>query len=436
MLCEECGTLARLVLPKPDTKYTRSAYGHDHPAQPGITERIPTTKAIHQKAKENVFTSAANNMVMTQGTVDLGAPAATRPVPVNVGSANYQRSMGRPTAPTDLEFDIDMAWVDPDFLRKDLRVSGARHLIFATSTQLDLLSTASTIFFDDTFKVMSPPFYQLFSVHAFLHDTNGQEMKQVPLIFALMSRRRKKDYKAVLRAVLELAPLLAPEMVTDFEDAIRRAAAHALPDVAVHGFNFHFSQALLRQVGELGLKRAYCKQGIVQDYIKLLFALPYLPKEHIRSTFNRIAEWAHDALKPLISYVDKQWFHKFTPGDWCVYRQTTCTNNDVEGWHNRLNMKARTANLNFYVLVQLLKGESNMVPLQCQLLKEDKIKKWQPKQTAATQGNLWKLWKQHRKRDISTHQLLKQLGHVAAPTEVKKWYPPQPRLSRDLLVPG
>ena len=147
-----------------------------------------------------------------QGTVDLEAPAATRPVPVNVvRSANYQQSKGRPTAPTDFEFDIDMAWVDLDFLRKDLCVSGARHLIFATSTQLDLLSTASTIFCDTTFKVVSPSFYQLFSVHAFLHDTNGQEVKQVPLVFALMSRRCKKDNKAVFRAVLELAPSLATE---------------------------------------------------------------------------------------------------------------------------------------------------------------------------------------------------------------------------------
>ena len=143
------------------------------------------------------------------------------------------------------------------------------------------------------------------------------------------------DYKAVFRAVLELAPSLAPEeMVTDFEEAIWRAAAHAQPDVAVRGCNFHFSQALLRQVSELGLKRAYCKQGVVQDYIKLLFALPYLPKEHIRPTFYRIAEGANDALKPLITYVEKQWFHKFTPEDWCVYRHTLRTNNDVEGWHN------------------------------------------------------------------------------------------------------
>ena len=48
-----------------------------------------------------------------------------------------------------------------------------------------------------------------------------------------MPRRRKKGYKAKFRAVLELAPSLALEvMVTDFEEAVWRVAAHALPDIA------------------------------------------------------------------------------------------------------------------------------------------------------------------------------------------------------------
>ena len=129
--------------------------GHEYSirSRPPCATWHRTTKAIHQKSKENVFTLAANIVEeVMQGNVDLEAPAATRPIPVNVvRSANYQRSKGRPTAPTDLEFDIDMAWVDPDFLKKD------HHLIFATSTQLDLLSTGSTIFCNATFKVMSPP---------------------------------------------------------------------------------------------------------------------------------------------------------------------------------------------------------------------------------------------------------------------------------------
>jgi hypothetical protein len=57
----------------------------------------------------------------------------------------------------------------------------------------------------------------------------------------------------------------------------------------------------------------------------------------------------------------------------------TCTNNNVEGWHNRLNTKAHHAQLPFYVLVpKLLKElEAKLLPiqrkhtrqLQCQLFK-------------------------------------------------------------------
>ena len=75
-------------------QYTRTPYGHDHPAQPGIAERIRMTKNIHKKAKENIFTSAAalvEDVMLTD--VDLDAPADTRPVPTNVTrSANYPYS--------------------------------------------------------------------------------------------------------------------------------------------------------------------------------------------------------------------------------------------------------------------------------------------------------------------------------------------------------
>ena len=227
---------------------------------------------------------------------------------------------------------MDAAWAPPDFLRKEVRVDEARHMLFRTDKQLELLSSATTVYFDATFKVVSPPFYQLFSLHAFLQDGDGREVKQVPHVFVMMSRRRKKVYKAVLRAIQELCPSLAPqEVVADFELAVWKAMVKVFPDTVVRSCNFHFSQALLRHVGELGLQRAYRTQGAVQECIKLLFALPYLPKEHIRSAFDRIASAATEQLQPVVDYVQRQWLTTFVPEDWCVYRQTVRTNNHVEG---------------------------------------------------------------------------------------------------------
>lgn len=81
------------------------------------------------------------------------------------------------------------------FFRKDIVIGQSRHLIFATSKQLDLLTNAKTWYIDGTFKVISKPFYQLLSVHSFVKS--GEDMKQLPLCFILMSDKKKKSYKKV-----------------------------------------------------------------------------------------------------------------------------------------------------------------------------------------------------------------------------------------------
>ena len=44
------------------------------------------------------------------------------------------------------------------------------------------------------------------------------------------------------------------------------------------------------------------------------------------------------------------------------------TNNDAEGWHNRLNQKIRVAHPNFYKLVEHLYYESRLLPLHVTLV--------------------------------------------------------------------
>ena len=127
---------------------------------------------------------------------------------------------------------------------------------------------------------------------------------------------------------------------------------------------------------------AYNYVDAVHNYIRMLFALPYLPVDHIIRSFDEIAAVANDQLLPLVDYVRSTWMlGQWSPEDWCVYKRYIRTNDDVEGWHNRLNLKAQRGNLQLYLLIQLLHSEAKLVPLQKLLITEDKLRRQQRKET-------------------------------------------------------
>ena len=117
-------------------------------------------------------------------------------VTLQVRIANRVRQRERPADPVDLHFDVDMRHVPDNFLKRDIKVGHQRHLLFATDLQLSLLANAKTWYVDGTFFVVKAPFTQLFSIHAYVKSDGV--VKQVPLVFTLMSSRRRKDYKKVI----------------------------------------------------------------------------------------------------------------------------------------------------------------------------------------------------------------------------------------------
>ena len=106
------------------------------------------------------------------------------------------------------------------FLQTDVRVGERRHLVFATPSQLNLLAKAKTWYMDATFKVVKSPSTQLFSIHAFVKQ--DEDIKQLPLAYALMSGKRRRNYKKVLQAILDLLPheIVIEAAVADFETAL------------------------------------------------------------------------------------------------------------------------------------------------------------------------------------------------------------------------
>ena len=208
-------------------------------------------------------------------------------------NANYHRRKKRPRHPQDLDFDIQDKHVAEDFMRCDLRVDGERHLIFATDILL-ILSQAKTWYIDATFHIVQRPFYQLFTINVFVRQEDS--LKHLPMIQVVMSRRLFSRL-----AGSERSAATSPTHPTDCDGFWRCSMA----------------SGMWRHVW---------------------------PAQHIEPMFRRLQDEA--MTEPLIQfadYVNRTWMSCAqtirTPDSWSVYRLSIRTNNDIEGWHNRLKSR-------------------------------------------------------------------------------------------------
>ena len=179
-----------------------------------------------------------------------------------------------------MDFELDLQALRQEFLRADIKLRNLRHLVFASDAQLRFLSSAKTWYVDGTFRVARRPFTQRLSINAFVKS--GDNAKQLPLVFVVMSGKKKKDYKKVilvyqinettnmlndvndrlelnmaisfqLKVLQEILGLLPQEpsvrkVTLDFEKAVWAALRIVLPEVELQGCAFHWTQAIWRKV--------------------------------------------------------------------------------------------------------------------------------------------------------------------------------------------
>ena len=215
------------------------------------------------------------------------------------------------------------------------------------SDMISILSEAKNWYIDATFKVIHKPFTQLFSIHAFVKS--GESAKQIPLLFAIISGKRKQDYVGVFSATKTFLPAVNVKTITlDFEAAMWQAVAEVFPTVTRLGCFFHWSQAIWYKVQELGLQPASMSDENTHTYIRKLLSLPYLPAEHIAPIFEKLQKKAvTQPLQELTNYIASTWLgNPLWPSlSWSVFGRVIRTNNDVEGWHRHLNQKAKKGQL-------------------------------------------------------------------------------------------
>lgn len=143
--------------------------------------------------------------------------------------------------------------------------------------------------------------------------------------------------------------------------------------------------------------------------LRKVFALPLLPHQDIRQAFSKIEE-KNDSNDPrldgILQYVRTTWVDSevWPVTSWSVFGRSIRTNNDVEGWHARLNRRAKKGSLSFYLLIDLLIREAKDIPTQCKLVKERKLKRHQTSLSKQMQGRLQKLWAEYAANERTTSQ--------------------------------
>lgn len=396
--------------------FTVGKNAHNHSPLAALKTVRQVVAQIKAAAQSNVFEPAGNVVDNVLSEIDSSKPLHIMPSIRNLSrAANHHRRRLRPKEPTTLSFDLDREYIQADFIIDDIKSGQQRHLLFASSHMLSLLGKAKRWYVDGTFKVVKAPFAQLYSFHTFVRHDGG--IKQVPLCFVLMSSRRKSDYKAVLRSLMNKFPtkVSVKEIISDFEASFWSAVKKVLPNVKHKGCVFHWTQAVWRHMQHVGLAAAYLAKDTIHRYCRRILSLPFLPASDIPAAFSHIKERATShQLLAVINYVEATWIQSslWPPQCWSIYRSFVRTNNDVESWHARLNRKAVSGTVPLYKLIDLLYKESLMVELSMKLLSGSKGMRKQRKTSKHVQSRLESLWNDFAAGNLTRNDLLKSCSRI------------------------
>ena len=144
-------------------------------------------------------------------------------------------------------------------------------------------------------------------------------------------------------------------------------------------------------------------------------ALPFLPHEWIPLVFNQMkTKNEQQPLDALYNYIDRYWMGgMFKPEQWTVYQRRIRTNNDAEGYHNKLNSKAKNAGLNLYKLIALLHEEAVDVEYTCRFVREGLVQRRERGQEL--NDKIMDAWTRFKEGDLSAKQLLQECSKLNGP---------------------
>jgi len=139
------------------------------------------------------------------------------------------------------------------------------------------------LYMDATFKSCPQPYNQMFAIQGDYHG------RVLPFVTVLMTKSTIGDYRHALQAIKRKEFCLTGHnwdpmaIVVDFEQSLITAVETELPNTRTEMCYFHFNQSLWHRIQELGLARAYKRDDNLQQIMRKVMALGFLPLALVRN---------------------------------------------------------------------------------------------------------------------------------------------------------
>ncbi|KAG0411175.1 hypothetical protein HPB47_011703 [Ixodes persulcatus] len=237
-----------------------------------------------------------------------------------------------------------------DFLLFDISISAGRILCFCTQELLFHFAEVVEVFIDGTFFSCPSLFHQLLTISAVKEGVSFNMT-----YFLLPGKSREAAFDALR------APFLLNVVRTDFELALIQAFLFVFPGIRHRGCHFHFSQAIWRQVQDLGLSKAYQEDSSVTLFVRQIISLAFVPPTFVRVAWRSLKATAPQApgVPQLILYFEDTWLlGNYEIHQWNHHQNNGArTNNFKEAWHRKINNVIGKAHPNVYTFVEHIKQD-------------------------------------------------------------------------------
>lgn len=241
-------------------------------------------------------------------------------------------------------------------------------LIFADDNDLLAIQRSSYIVADGTFKFCPNTFYQLYTIFAYV---SGEGL---PVAFVLLPNKTELSYTEMWEAIksgceARFGPFPPGKIfLTDFELASIQPGRRIFVLCQFRGCSFHFRQALLKNIGTMGLIVVYKNDSVpeVRKWLRMIMAMCLLPVQEI------FAAWDFLKTPPVVqdpvlsgqlvaysSYVERTWISgSYPPHTWSHFdHDGPRTTNLAEGFHNKLTHDFSRSHPTLTTFLHWLQGE-------------------------------------------------------------------------------